>query len=672
MATSPASPNGETIALNQSIDLLPGERLPEFDSPQAEAYGARERQTGNPLMVLIARPDLAPRRDVMGKLVRQERLSMLSALSWGIADWPPAGGQRFVAVFPRPRGRRLQPEPGARFEPWREDEILRRLIEPVTPVLRDLEARSITHRAIRADNIFLEGSAEGTCMLGECVMAPPAMDQPAIYEPIEGMLALPGGRGRGFAADDLYALGVTIAVLLAGGDPVEGLDEQARIESKIHRGSYATLIGRTRLSLPMMEVLRGLLCDQRVERWSLHDLELWLGGRRLSPKQPSLPIRGQRPYSVEGTSHWSARAVAAALGLNWEAGVAALKRNDLATWVRRSLSDEDLAERIASAGGVGAGASRGGGGLRDRLVSRILMTLDPSAPVRLRGFAADIDAVGQAVSVHYDDPALRQAFGELVQAKLPQAWLDSQLLSRSEHGMLRKSFDVMHHFMSRSEAGCGIERCLYEYNEHLPCLSPNLQGDYVSESADLLPALERVAASGSLPNSPIDRHIAAFACARVKGIPDRLLRTMADGDNVILQQLSVAYFLAEVQRATGQSGFPHLSAWVARLLAPVVEAFHNRDRRKAAAEAIEKAAASGNLLALARAADDPDARQYDETGFAQARAEYAAMAQEIAELESGKLVDPAHVRLRSRQASSLVAGCVASLGLLLLTVLYVT
>lgn len=671
MATSSASPNGETIALNQSIDLLPGERLPEFDSPQAEAYGARERQTGNHLMVLIARPDLPPRRDVMGKLVRQERISMLSAVSWGIADWPPAGGQRFVAVFPRPRGRRLQPEPGARFEPWREDEILRRLIEPITPVLRDLEARSITHRAIRADNIFREGSAESTCMLGECVMAPPAMDQPTIYEPIEGMLALPGGRGRGFAADDLYALGVTIAVLLAGGDPLEDMDEQARVESKIHRGSYATLIGRTRLSLPMMEVLRGLLCDQRIERWTLHDLELWLGGRRLSPKQPSLPIRGQRPYSVEGQSHWSARAVAAALSTNWDAGVAAIQRNDLSTWVRRALSDEELAERVASAAGASAVSSRGGG-LRDRAVSRVLMALDPPAPLRLRGFASDIDAVGQALSVHYGDADLRQAFGEMVQAKLPQTWLDSQLLSRSEHGMLRKSFDVMHHFMSRSEAGCGIERCLYEYNEHQPCLSPILEGDYVSESADLLPALERIAASGNVPDSPIDRHIAAFACARVKGIPDRLLRAMADGDNPTLQQLSIAYFLAEVQRSTGQSGFPHLSAWIARLLAPVVEAFHNRDRRKAAAEAIEKAAASGNLFALARAADDPDSREQDESGFAQARAEYASMAQEIAELESGKLLDPQHVRLRSRQASSLVAGCVSSLGLLLLTVLYVT
>ena len=112
---------------------------------------------------------------------------------------------------------------------------------------------------------------------------------PPWHGPTGALRASPGGRGLGYTADDLYAFGVTIAVLLAGGDPAQGLESDALVQSKIHRGSYATLIGRTRLSLPMMEVLRGLLCDHRAERWTLHDMDLWLAGRRLSPKQPSLP-----------------------------------------------------------------------------------------------------------------------------------------------------------------------------------------------------------------------------------------------------------------------------------------------------------------------------------------------------------------------------------------------
>lgn len=665
-----AGQTSDAIALDQTFDLLPGERLPEFDSPHAEAYGARERRTGNPFVCLVGQPDLAPRRDLIAQLARQDRLPLMTALAWNVVAWPPAGARRFVAVFKRPRGRRVQSGPGAAFKPWREDDIVRALLQPAAAVLRDLDARALTHRAIRADNLFFDDAAETGCVLGECVMAPPAIDQPAIYEPIETMGALPGGRGSGYGADDLYALGVTIAVLLAGGDPTDGMDLPALLQSKINRGSYATLIGRTRLSLPMMEVLRGLLCDQRAERWSLQDLQMWLGGQRLSPKQPSLPVRGQRAYAIGEQSYWSARSIAAALSCDWQQATAALQRNDLPTWVRRALGDEALAERVAAA--IGVAGSGGGGGLRDRLVSRLLTALDPRAPLQLRGFAAGIDALPQALAVHFGESRQRQAFGELVQAKLPQAWLDAQPLSRSEHAVLRRVFDSMHHFLARTEAGYGIERCLYEFNDHWPCQSPLLEGDYVAELADLLPALERRAQTVGTDGEPIDRHIAAFACARMKAMPDRVVRTLAKSDEDPLRRLALAYFLAEIQRATGQANLHALAAWVAGLLGPVVEGYHNREQRKLLAERIQTAAAEGDLRALAQAADDADARLRDEQGFERAKQEYAAIEQEVARLEGGCLVDPEHVRQRSRQAASLVAGCVASTGLLLLTVLYVT
>lgn len=482
---------------------------------------------------------------------------------------------------------------------------------------------------------------------------------------------MPGGRGTGFGSDDLYALGVTMAVLLAGGDPTDGSDLPVLLQSKISRGSYATLIGRTRLSLPMMEVLRGLLCDQRPERWTLNDLELWLGGRRLSPKQPSLPIRGQRAYAIGGESYWSIRSVAAALSCDWQEGLAATQRNDLPTWIRRSMNDETLAERVHSAVSIGSSGS-GGGAMRDRLVSRLLMALDPPAPLQLRDFASGIDAVGQALAVHYGDAELRQAFGDLIRAKLPQAWLDAQPLSRSDHQVLRRMFDTMHHFMSRLEAGYGLERCVYEFNDHWPCLSPLLDGDYVGDIQDLLPALERLAQSGQTDGEPFDRHIAAFVAARVKGIPDRILRALANTEDEPVRRLALAYFLAEVQRNTGHTELYGLSAWVARLLAPVVEGFHNRKMRKLLAERIEKAAEQGDLSGLAQAADDADARIRDEEGFERAKQEYAAIEEEVSNLEAGALLEQAHIRMRSRQAASMVAGCVASTGLLLLTVLYVT
>src|SRR3546814_8436095 len=73
--------------------------------------------------------------------------------------------------------------------------------------------------------------------------------------------------GYGGPEDDYYALGVLVLVLLCGGNPVPGLSEHELVEAKISKGSYAALVGETRLSLPMVEVLRGLLCDNPEERW---------------------------------------------------------------------------------------------------------------------------------------------------------------------------------------------------------------------------------------------------------------------------------------------------------------------------------------------------------------------------------------------------------------------
>src|SRR3546814_17907810 len=75
------------------------------------------------------------------------------------------------------------------------------------------------------------------------------------------------------------------------------------VVAKITKGSYAALVGETRLSLPMVEVLRGLLCDDPEERWRHDDLQLWLSGRHLSPKQALLPPKAARLYPFDGEEY---------------------------------------------------------------------------------------------------------------------------------------------------------------------------------------------------------------------------------------------------------------------------------------------------------------------------------------------------------------------------------
>ena len=189
------------------------------------------------------------------------------------------------------------------------------------PALKELSNRHIPHRAIRPDNVFYADAACQAVVLGECVSAPPGISQPAAYEPIESAMARPTARGPGWTTDDLYSFGALIAFLLTGGEATAGMSEEEIVQSKTVRGSYSTLLGEARVSLSMMEPLRGFLCDDPKDRWTVTDLELWLGGRTLSPKQPMLPIRASRPMTVGGKEYWTKLSLCNALGTNWsEAG----------------------------------------------------------------------------------------------------------------------------------------------------------------------------------------------------------------------------------------------------------------------------------------------------------------------------------------------------------------
>src|SRR3546814_9576894 len=93
------------------------------------------------------------------------------------------------------------------------------------------------------------------------------------------------------------------------------------VVAKITKGSYAALVGETRLSLPMVEVQRGLLCDDPDERWRHDDLQLWLSGRHLSPKQALLPPKAARLFPFEGEEYNNTSALSSALGRNWAAAL---------------------------------------------------------------------------------------------------------------------------------------------------------------------------------------------------------------------------------------------------------------------------------------------------------------------------------------------------------------
>ena len=642
--------------------------LPTLDSPLAKAVEADDpRSPGRAMFALVCDPNLIPRFDVTSQLSRLVRLPMVVPVDAGAIAWPATGGRRFAIVFDFSMGERLVPPGAARFPAWREDRVIREVVTPLIPALRELNSRSLHHRAIRADNLFYADSSRTAAVLGECVSVPPGLSQPVLYEPIDAAIARPAGRGPGRVGDDLYNFGVALVVLLSGGNPVPDLDDEEIIAEKIRAGTYAALVRHLRLSLQMMELLRGLLCDDPKDRWTMKDLELWVGGRHLSPKQPTLPPRAARSIEFAGREYWTRLALSHAMGLNWSDAARLISSGDLENWLRRSFGDEESADSIQTLSAFAGGTPEN----IDRLISRALMVLEPTFPIRYRRLSARLEGLPQAFAIEYDDDELRPAFEEVLRAKLPQSLLQSQAGPPAEHGPLMKTFDMMSFFVERPLVGQGLERALYESNRPWPCRSPMIARDGVNDLESILPALERVAQRGGASGEPVDSHIAAFCYTHRKSLSESIMRGLNDRD-MAARRLAIIRLLAEVQRATGPSQrYPALSAWIAGLLPPIIESFHNRFFRIQLGQEVERLAGDGSLVDLQFIVDSLTARSADTNGFAEARREYMDLAQSVAWLESGGLVSREHVVSKSRQAATFVSATFSGMAILILSIAYV-
>lgn len=477
-------------------------------------------------------------------------------------------------------------------------------------------------------------------------------------------MSRPTGRGPGEVGDDLYAFGVTLVVLLAGGNPVADMSDEELVQSKITHGSYSTLVGQMRISLSMMEPLRGLLCDDPDERWTTADIELWLGGRQLSPKQPMLPTRATRAISFAGRDYWNRFSLSYAMGRDWMETRDILKNGELEGWIRRSYSDDETADAIAAAGG-------GESAKPEHTACRVLTVLRTGLPIRFRDFSARIDGVAQCFAAEFNDPEFRKTFVELMRAKLPQMYLQSTSGSRSEQAAQMKIFDMINYFLDRPQIGFGLERALYESNRGWPCQSPLIKTQYVCETEDLLPALDHAARHGP-SGEPMDRHIAAFCAARVRNFSDRVLRMLAVPEDLATYRLGTLQMLADVQRAAGgRPKLPALTQWLGGLMDPVIKQFHNRSYRAQLTKQVEQASRKGDLLELHFLVDSLDAQTQDADGYARARTEYANLAQAIAWLEDGGLTAPAHVAEKGQQSATVISAMISGLMIVALAVIYV-
>lgn len=653
------APSSMTVELKGRFSINAAQPLLQLNSPTAPAFHCQMRSDpARPLFALLCDPDVPPRTDVMEALRSFNLPGMLKLADWGMVDWTPERRRRFAIIVERPGGARVYPDLTQPQQPLSEEELVTNLLTPLLSTLRELAGRMVSHRAIRPDNIFYTDASRRTMVLGECLSSPPGYDQPAVFEMVESAMAHPTGRGSGNQSNDLYSLGVTLLFLLLGRNPVADMDTERVLANKIEFGTYAALVGQQRLPLAMMEPLRGLLTDDPRERWTVTDLDMWLSGRRLSPKQPKLPQRASRPYVFQEVEYFNTRALAMVMANDFQEAVPHIRSKQLDAWLRRSLNDEPRAEAMQAA--VSASNSASGRTGEDRLVARALIPLDPQAPVRYRGFGVMVDGIGPALAAAMNHREHRQIISEIIASRLPIHWVAAQGKPKAEDLRAVQLLERLPQIIDQQAIGFGVERCLYELNPSERCQSALFERDYVTDIGQVIGALESVARDQDRPDWPLDRHIVAFVAARARRLNDDVIRSLGNPDPET-RGMATLRMLASVQDQTNAPPAPALAQWIAQLMAPVVNGYHHRKRREKMAERVRRVASDGMLTELLAVVDDESERTADRLGFNEAAAEYRAIDYSLKTFESETDKRREEGRLLGEQIAAAVAGVLVSL-----------
>ena len=619
--------------LSGGYEILQGSPLPHLDTAWGKACAARRKGAEAPLYALIPNGRLPCRSEIFSSMRKAEQPFITALEDVGIIRDAGDGMEKRALVFRRPPGERLWPDLSVPRPPMGEDEIIRQVVRPVVQALQFLWSRGIHHGGIRPSNMFWGPAG---VILGECVSEPPSFSQPVLFETFERALAHPAGRGDGNSRDDVFSLGVSIVFLCLGQSPLSGIPDDEVMLARGEAGSYATLLARQRMPVGLVEPLRGMLSDDPSLRWDVSDLAKWMGGHRQAAKSAKGQQVSARPLSFAGRDWHRARSLAMALPSHGEDAVRILQNGDLGRWLRRSLADQATADRVE--------ALLSEEGLsKDRLLSRMILALDPSAPIFWHGVRALPGGIGNLLAALAMSGGDAAPVAEMISQQLPGAWLSVQPRFEQIHGDYARTFDRLHTLVMQTGNGFGPERCLYELGPGLPCFSPLMKGKCVLTSGDVLRHLEEhpdLLDAGGTDNAnwPLDRHLVAFLAARERLLPEALLKNSAMTGPAIDRVLAFARILAFVQEKQNIQKLPHLAGWLAGHAHEAVGRFHDRTARRKITASLAGVAARGNLLEMVALLSDAGELGKDDDAFMEARQQYHRIVAGVARMrkESGQ------------------------------------
>ncbi|MEM9879418.1 MAG: hypothetical protein AAF862_09090 [Pseudomonadota bacterium] len=589
-----------------------GAPIPEFDTIGGTAYQHLQDKHS---YILVQNRNVPFRKNMIDGYNRF-KASFLSDLREAKIMLTPHG-EAACYTLQRPRGGRLfigKPI---------GDKILRTIVVPnILASLKSIHDESLAYRSLSAERIYYKSETQEEIMLLESFSVPAGLEHPFSYETISRAMVEPVARGEGSEADDYYALGMLIAHLMLGRDPIGGRSEQSFQQARMTQGSFAAVVSGSSITGAVSALLRGLLQDDPEQRWGYKDVRNWLNGElRTAAPGHGAWIMAQ-PVNFAGRTLTDRRTLSTAMQANPEAADSFIRRNATDQWVAQIAPGAEAHQAIVNLLEFGSTTKRvdASASAADAVLARFCSFLDPSGPVRFRNLTVMPDAIGPFFAACYlqDHKDKLANLQTLMSSNIWHSLMDLRALMAGPESQLDQMNSRVAWLKDAKQVNEGLERALYTLNEGLPCHSEALGDAWVSTAGQALRAIDRRCRSGSEGIKLDDSDLIAFLAARattVRGYALKLASARPEArDSINLKMYG------ELHMLYGARPLPGLAKLFQARFRARIARLRGKTRRELLIQKVAEAAEQGSVHMLSKLINMDRLQAADDRGFGQAKA----------------------------------------------------
>lgn len=578
----------------------------------------------------------------------------------------PETRQEYIAlIFENQKLRPLLDKLKSDIPKLKPDDVKNKIMLPILDCLYLFQKSDMVHGAINLKNIFIKGDLDNyEIVLGECLSAAVSKENPVLYETIDNALADPAGRGVATVKNDLYSLGVCVAMLVWQVNPLSDMSDTEIIQRKIEKGSFGLFASRRKVSSEIIEFLRGVLNDDSSQRWDFDDVAKWLEGQRLSPKQPSAQLKAPRGFEYKDKKYNHLRSLVHTLGREGgDSAYSVLSSTEFLKWFTRNFSDKNIMANVENILERSKTAPKSGA-FKDRYTAEMIMALDPHGPIRFKNVSLHVRGFGTSLAEAFAREDNIQVYPQLLDYQLHATWLSMQFNVPAYAAQLSTEYERYKQFVKQKSTGLGIERVLYMACRDAPCMSPQFKQDFVYDGRQLLIVMNRHARAGTLQDPLFDRHIITYLSVReAKMIEPHM--SLVGSSQKSSHILGVIKTLAAIQKKESPGPMVGICDYLIDKSVPVLDNIYNADLREAVKAKMQSLRGKGDLTALLSVLNDERMLSQDARGFQAAKKEY-----QLLELRKENIAGTSERKrklglYRGKQVAMILSATLASVGILI-------